>query len=108
MVTGREDCLTVNVTTPYGPRANRLLPVMVWLHGGSGMGSTGGGGAFATGSGGASRRILGTVVITGMLAATAIAIFIIPMLFVIMERLAHRLTPQADAGSASAPLEGRA
>jgi len=42
----------------------------------------------ASGSGGASRRVLGTVVITGMLAATAIAIFIIPMLFVLVERLA--------------------
>jgi HAE1 family hydrophobic/amphiphilic exporter-1 len=63
----------------------------------------------ATGSGGASRRILGTVVITGMLAATAIAIFIIPMLFVLMERLASRFTRQAHAsGPASAPLEGEA
>jgi HAE1 family hydrophobic/amphiphilic exporter-1 len=44
----------------------------------------------ATGSGAASRQILGTVVITGMLAATAIAIFIIPVLFVLIERLATR------------------
>jgi HAE1 family hydrophobic/amphiphilic exporter-1 len=43
---------------------------------------------FATGSGAASRRILGTVVVTGMLAATLIAIFIIPLLFVLIERLA--------------------
>jgi HAE1 family hydrophobic/amphiphilic exporter-1 len=63
----------------------------------------------ATGSGGASRRILGTVVITGMLAATAIAIFIIPMLYVLMERLASRFTRQAHAsGPAPAPLEGEA
>ncbi|HEY3883637.1 MAG TPA: efflux RND transporter permease subunit, partial [Vicinamibacterales bacterium] len=41
---------------------------------------------FATGSGAASRRILGTVVVSGMLAATLIAIFIIPMLFVLTER----------------------
>ncbi len=41
----------------------------------------------ANGSGAASRRILGTVVITGMLAATLIAIFIIPLLFVLVERL---------------------
>jgi HAE1 family hydrophobic/amphiphilic exporter-1 len=41
----------------------------------------------ATGSGGASRRVLGTVVITGMLAATGIAIFVIPMLFVLTERV---------------------
>jgi len=45
---------------------------------------------FATGSGAASRRILGTVVVTGMLAATLLAIFIIPLLFVLVERLATR------------------
>jgi multidrug efflux pump subunit AcrB len=45
---------------------------------------------FATGSGAASRRILGTVVVTGMLAATVIAIFVIPLLFVLVERLAAR------------------
>ena len=44
----------------------------------------------ASGSGAASRRILGTVVITGMLAATAIAIFIIPVLFVVVERFSER------------------
>jgi HAE1 family hydrophobic/amphiphilic exporter-1 len=44
----------------------------------------------ATGSGAVARRILGTVVITGMLAATAIATFIIPVLFVLVERLATR------------------
>ena len=42
----------------------------------------------ATGSGAAARRILGTVVISGMLAATLIAIFLIPLLFVLFERLA--------------------
>ncbi|MCI0421826.1 MAG: efflux RND transporter permease subunit, partial [Acidobacteria bacterium] len=45
---------------------------------------------FASGSGAAARRILGTVVITGMLAATAIAVFIIPVLFVLVERLSQR------------------
>src|SRR6267378_479021 len=44
----------------------------------------------ATGAGAIARQILGTVVITGMLAATAIAIFIIPVLFVVVERLANR------------------
>jgi HAE1 family hydrophobic/amphiphilic exporter-1 len=62
----------------------------------------------AAGSGGASRRILGTVVITGMLAATAVAIFIIPMLFVLMERLASTFTRRAQAATAPTPLEGRA
>ena len=41
----------------------------------------------ASGSGAAGRRILGTVVIVGMLAATLIAIFIIPVSFVVVEKL---------------------
>lgn len=45
---------------------------------------------FATGAGAASRRILGTVVITGMLAATIIAIFIIPATFYLIEKLFNR------------------
>jgi hydrophobe/amphiphile efflux-1 (HAE1) family protein len=45
---------------------------------------------FASGAGAAARRILGTVVVTGMLAATLIAIFIIPLLFVLVERLSTR------------------
>jgi HAE1 family hydrophobic/amphiphilic exporter-1 len=44
----------------------------------------------ATGSGAAGRRILGTVVVTGMLAATVIAVFLIPLLFVLVERIAGR------------------
>ncbi len=41
----------------------------------------------ASGSGAAGRRILGTVVIVGMLAATLIAIFIIPVTFYAVEKL---------------------
>jgi len=48
----------------------------------------------ASGSGAAGRRILGTVVITGMLAATLIGVFLIPLLFVLFERLAQRLGRQ--------------
>ncbi len=40
----------------------------------------------ATGSGAVSRRILGTTVIGGMLAATFLAIFLIPVLFYVVER----------------------
>jgi HAE1 family hydrophobic/amphiphilic exporter-1 len=50
----------------------------------------------ASGSGAVSRRILGTVVITGMLAATSIAIFLIPLVFVLIERLATRRSQQAQ------------
>src|SRR5208282_5171744 len=49
---------------------------------------------FASGSGSVARQVLGTVVISGMLAATMLAIFIIPTLFVIMERFEKKKTPQ--------------
>jgi HAE1 family hydrophobic/amphiphilic exporter-1 len=42
----------------------------------------------ATGSGAVSRQIIGTCVIGGMLAASVIAIFLIPVTFYIVERLA--------------------
>jgi multidrug efflux pump subunit AcrB len=42
----------------------------------------------AEGAGANSRRILGTVVISGMLAATLLAIFLIPTLYVQVDRLA--------------------
>src|ERR1700732_3871297 len=44
----------------------------------------------ATGAGSVARQIMGTTVIGGMVAATGIAIFIIPALFVLVERLAKR------------------
>ena len=52
---------------------------------------------FATGAGAASRRIMGTTVITGMLAATLLGIFVIPALFVFVERLAGRADADARA-----------
>jgi HAE1 family hydrophobic/amphiphilic exporter-1 len=44
---------------------------------------------FATGSGGVSRETLGTVVIGGMLGATLLGIFIIPVNFYVVEKLSH-------------------
>ena len=44
----------------------------------------------ASGAGSVARQIMGTTVIGGMAAATGIAIFIIPALFVLVERLATR------------------
>src|SRR3954454_4742475 len=41
----------------------------------------------AHGAGAASRQILGTVVVAGMLAATMLAVFLIPVLYVIVEKL---------------------
>jgi HAE1 family hydrophobic/amphiphilic exporter-1 len=46
----------------------------------------------ATGAGGVSRQILGTVVIGGMLSATLIAVFLIPVTFSAVERVMHRLS----------------
>ena len=45
---------------------------------------------FATGAGAVSRRILGTVVIGGMLAATCVAVCLIPVTFFVVERFANR------------------
>jgi hydrophobic/amphiphilic exporter-1 (mainly G- bacteria), HAE1 family len=46
----------------------------------------------ASGAGSVSRQIMGTTVIGGMLAATLIALFIIPVLFVVVEKLSQRGT----------------
>jgi hydrophobic/amphiphilic exporter-1 (mainly G- bacteria), HAE1 family len=46
--------------------------------------------AVSTGAGANSRRILGTTVIGGMLTATVIAIFIIPVTFYVSERFSRR------------------
>jgi HAE1 family hydrophobic/amphiphilic exporter-1 len=62
----------------------------------------------AAGAGGNSRKILGTVVIMGMLAATGIAIFMVPVLFVFIERLSgHKDGVVKPAGAAPVvPPEG--
>src|SRR5262249_14360686 len=44
----------------------------------------------ATGSGAMSRRILGTTVLGGMLAATLIAVFVIPATFYVSQRFSGR------------------
>jgi hydrophobic/amphiphilic exporter-1 (mainly G- bacteria), HAE1 family len=44
----------------------------------------------ASGSGGVSRRILGTVVIGGMLLATVVGILMVPVTFSVVEYLSHR------------------
>src|SRR5258705_4775667 len=42
---------------------------------------------FASGSGAVARRVLGSTVIGGMIAASAIAIFLIPVTFYVIERI---------------------
>ncbi len=61
----------------------------------------------AKGAGAASRQILGTVVVAGMLAATCLAVFLIPVLFVTVERLAgseRRFEEQLTRREAELPL----
>jgi HAE1 family hydrophobic/amphiphilic exporter-1 len=57
----------------------------------------------ASGSGAAGRRIMGTVVIVGMLAATLIAIFIIPVSFYVVEKLSGATNKRAPGSAPEAP-----
>jgi multidrug efflux pump subunit AcrB len=47
--------------------------------------------AIATGAGASARRVLGTAVVFGMSTATLVGIFIIPVFYVLMQRLAERM-----------------
>jgi len=60
----------------------------------------------ASGAGAISRRVLGTAVIGGMLAASILAIFLIPVSFDVVERLAHRKKKESPPAPAIAPAEG--
>ena len=63
----------------------------------------------ATGAGSVGRQILGTTVIGGMLASTGIAIFIIPALYVLVERIASlgkRREQHAPSRTGPAAVEG--
>jgi HAE1 family hydrophobic/amphiphilic exporter-1 len=64
----------------------------------------------ASGSGGVSRQTVGTVVIGGMLSATLLGIFIIPVAFYAVERISLRFSkkqevkaPETGAGEAQEP-----
>ncbi|HRF01179.1 MAG TPA: multidrug efflux RND transporter permease subunit [Pirellulaceae bacterium] len=61
----------------------------------------------ASGAGAASRRALGTAVFGGMIAATLLAVFFVPVFYVLMQRLAElRKRPAASAaphGSSTSP-----
>ncbi len=59
----------------------------------------------ASGSGAVSRKVLGTTVIGGMLFASLLAIFLIPVMFYVVEKLSHHIKRrQTVAGEA--PGEG--
>ncbi|HET9167252.1 MAG TPA: multidrug efflux RND transporter permease subunit [Candidatus Angelobacter sp.] len=57
----------------------------------------------ASGAGSVARQIMGTTVIGGMLAATLIAVFIIPVLFVVVEKLSSK-KPRLTVVPAAPPL----
>ncbi|HEY4908938.1 MAG TPA: efflux RND transporter permease subunit, partial [Methylomirabilota bacterium] len=58
------------------------------------------------GAGANSRQILGTTVMGGMLAATLIAIFVIPVTFYVSERLGRRSENAAVPAGVPAPIHG--
>ncbi|MEY2700939.1 MAG: hypothetical protein RIQ52_1694 [Pseudomonadota bacterium] len=64
--------------------------------------------AISEGAGGHSRQIMGTVVIGGMLAATLLAIFIIPVLFTLIGRFTPRRSESAEGGEPPAAPEHHA
>lgn len=62
--------------------------------------------AIASGAGAISRQVMGSTVIGGMLAATGLAIFIIPVTFYVVEKLGHKGetgVSHAGSGEATAP-----
>jgi HAE1 family hydrophobic/amphiphilic exporter-1 len=56
----------------------------------------------ASGAGSVARRIIGTTVIGGMLASSVIAIFFVPAIFYIVERLSGARRPEPDSTLTSA------
>jgi HAE1 family hydrophobic/amphiphilic exporter-1 len=57
----------------------------------------------STGAGANSRNILGTTVMGGMLAATTLAIFVIPVTFYVSERFRRGSKPKAEQASVPVP-----
>jgi Cu/Ag efflux pump CusA len=61
----------------------------------------------ALGAGAAARRLIGTVTITGMIFSSGFAIFLVPMLFVIVQRLANRRRGKTSGLAPVTPSEPR-
>ena len=68
--------------------------------------------AIASGAGAISRQVMGITVIGGMLAASFIAIFLIPVTFYVVEKIGHRKSAEGGhqvaletAGSGAPPTE---
>src|ERR1019366_5145519 len=58
----------------------------------------------ASGSGAVARKVMGTAVIGGMLAASALAIFLIPVTFYVIEMWATKGLPHSSHASALHPI----
>jgi HAE1 family hydrophobic/amphiphilic exporter-1 len=58
----------------------------------------------ARGAGASARQMLGTAVVSGMLAATLLGVFLVPALFVAVERLFVRKPREPELGGATHPL----
>src|SRR5437762_2226144 len=60
---------------------------------------------FASGSGAVARRVLGSTVIGGMIAASGIAIFLIPVTFYVIERFfaGHEQKSESQSSSSATP-----
>ena len=60
----------------------------------------------ASGAGAASRRALGTAVFGGMIAATVLAVFFVPVFYVVMQRLSEfRRKDRVDAPAPAEPSQ---
>jgi hydrophobe/amphiphile efflux-1 (HAE1) family protein len=62
----------------------------------------------ATGAGAGARRALGTAVLSGMLAATLLAVFIVPVLYVVVNRIASRRRTVTKVSSQPEPVHAGA
>ncbi len=61
--------------------------------------------AIATGAGAGARQSLGTTVVFGMLFATLIGIFVIPVFYVVVQRVSERRGPFSRDEPASRPVQ---
>ncbi|GAB1541167.1 efflux RND transporter permease subunit [Scytonema sp. NUACC21] len=65
---------------------------------------------FATGAGAGSRQSLGTTVFGGMLVATFLSLFVVPVLYIIIERLSDRFLKKdgdSSKGSKNSKVDSR-
>jgi HAE1 family hydrophobic/amphiphilic exporter-1 len=62
----------------------------------------------AKGAGAIGRKVLGTSVIVGMSAATVLGVFLVPVLYVLVERLTQKKKPVLEPSHAKPAIGGAA